>query len=330
MSKRIQEGTGAERIVAKSRPTLNLISKTVANSSTAQSSIASNYPGRLKAPSQGLSLPACAGKPAAEDSNPNDRASSSQVWQVDVKLNAMAVRPAATETSQNLDFPASAGKPAAEGSGIVDVDSVWPNNFQISVAHVPHRESLLEFATENWSQISRRHERPRFEFVEKGNVGCSSSSWTRLVGEFTFYQKSDIANDKTIVRRITEVDHISKRDSRNIKDWLAHTPMAKDNFVDRQSSPVIDSRSPCILRFSIVSCQNESTSRVHRCKIKMACFCRYTSISRIGSNRWRSQWNSSGKNFPGFTKLQILAEVQKMMNEIQCEHEQSMYNYIVW
>ena len=33
-------------------------------------------------------------------------------------------------------------KLAAEGSGIVDVDSVWPNNFQVSVAFVPHLEKV--------------------------------------------------------------------------------------------------------------------------------------------------------------------------------------------
>ena len=118
---------------------MNLVSKTAASSSTAQSSSASNCPRILKRPSQSLSLTACAGRFAAEDSNQNDAASSSQVWQSDAKSNASAWRPAATETNQNLDF-LSSGKPAAEGSGIVDVDSVWPNNFRISVAHVPHLE----------------------------------------------------------------------------------------------------------------------------------------------------------------------------------------------
>ena len=126
--------------MAKSKPTLNLFSKTVANSSTAQSSSASNSPGILKTPSHSLSLIACAGRPAAEDSNQNDAASSSQVWQPDAKTNASAGRLAATETNQNLDFQTSAGRPAAEGSGIVNVDSVWPNNFQISVDYVPHLE----------------------------------------------------------------------------------------------------------------------------------------------------------------------------------------------
>ena len=50
MSKRIQEGTGEEIIMAKSRPTLNLVSKTVARSSTAQSPSASNGPGTFNAP----------------------------------------------------------------------------------------------------------------------------------------------------------------------------------------------------------------------------------------------------------------------------------------
>ena len=109
--------------------TLNLVSKTGASSSTAQSSSASNVSEILKAPSQSLSLKACAGRPAAEDSNQNDASSSSQLWQSDAKTNASAERPAATETNQNLDFLASAGKPLAEGSGIVDVDSVRPNNF---------------------------------------------------------------------------------------------------------------------------------------------------------------------------------------------------------
>ena len=51
--------------MAKSRPTMNLVSKIVASSSTAQSSSASNCPVILRAPSQSLSLIARAGKLAA-------------------------------------------------------------------------------------------------------------------------------------------------------------------------------------------------------------------------------------------------------------------------
>ena len=103
---------------------------------------ARNGPAILRAVCQSLSLKACAGRPAAEESNQNDAASSAQVWQSDAKTNASAERPAATETNKNLDFQASAGRPAAEGSGVVNVDSVWPNNFQMSVDYVPHLEKV--------------------------------------------------------------------------------------------------------------------------------------------------------------------------------------------
>ena len=108
--------------MAKSRPTLNLVSKNVASSLTSQSSSASNCPGILRAPRQSLSLSVCAVRLAAENSNQNDAASSFRVWQSDVKSNASAVRLAATVTNQKLDFLACAGKFVPGGSGIVDVD----------------------------------------------------------------------------------------------------------------------------------------------------------------------------------------------------------------
>ena len=44
-------------------------------------------------------------------------------------------------------------------------------------------------------------------------------------------------------------------------------------------------------------------------------------LSRIGSNR-RSADGVRVEKFPGFTTLQILAEIQNVMTEIQCEPEQ--------
>ena len=62
LSKRTQEGTGEERVTAKSKPMMKLFSNTVARSSTAPSSSASNYPGTLKALCLSLSLTARARK----------------------------------------------------------------------------------------------------------------------------------------------------------------------------------------------------------------------------------------------------------------------------
>ena len=78
MAKRMQQGHGEERIVAKS--------KLAASSSTVLSPNASNRPGILRAPCQkGLILQECTEKPVARDSNQNDAASSSQVWQKDAE-----------------------------------------------------------------------------------------------------------------------------------------------------------------------------------------------------------------------------------------------------
>ena len=102
----IQEDKGEERIVAKSMPTLNLVSHTAASSSTAPSSSASNRPGMPRAPSQqGSNLIAhSAGKPAAGGSNQNDAASNSQVWLTDAKLSERARKLAAVDTSQGQIF----------------------------------------------------------------------------------------------------------------------------------------------------------------------------------------------------------------------------------
>ena len=116
MSKRMQQGTREERIVATSKPTLNLVSRSVASYPTAPSSSASSRPGILRAPSQqGSNLTAqCAGKPAAGGSNQNDAASSSQVWLTDAKMSERARKLAAAETNQNQSFQERARKLAAE------------------------------------------------------------------------------------------------------------------------------------------------------------------------------------------------------------------------
>ena len=60
----------------------------------------------------------------------------------------------------------------------------------------------------------------------------------------------------------------------------------------------------------------------------------YRGMGRIDGEPMEFEW----KIVPGFTALQILAEIQKMMTEMKCELEQfpgriiflSMYNDIVW
>ena len=106
MSKRMQQATGEERLVAKSKPMLNLVPRSAASSPTAPSLSASSRPEVLSAPSQqGSNLKAqCAGKPAAGDSSQNDAASSSQVRPTDAKLSECARKLAATGRNQDQIF----------------------------------------------------------------------------------------------------------------------------------------------------------------------------------------------------------------------------------
>ena len=129
MSKRVEEGEKKARLLAKSRPTMNLVSKTTASSSTAQSSNTSGSLETPRASSQSLGLSVSAGRLAAKDSNQNDPTSSSQAWQPNVHPNESAGRPAALETNRDLNLSASAD--------IVDIDSEWSNNCQISAASPP-------------------------------------------------------------------------------------------------------------------------------------------------------------------------------------------------
>ena len=74
-----------ERIVAKSKPTLNLVSHAATNSSTVQSPIASKSPGTLRALCQQDWK--STGKLVAREPNQKDASSSSQVWQKDAEMD---------------------------------------------------------------------------------------------------------------------------------------------------------------------------------------------------------------------------------------------------
>ena len=174
MSKRMQQGTREERIVATSKKTLNLVSRSVASYPTAPSSSASSRPGILRALSQqGSNLIAqCAGKPTAGVSNQNDAASSSQVWPTDAKMSERARKLAAAETNQDQSFQERARKLAAENSDINDEDdSKWPHNLHISRAKVPHFEKVYS----NLRQQLKCNPEDTMEDVDVNTLTWSSS-----------------------------------------------------------------------------------------------------------------------------------------------------------
>ena len=224
--------------MAKSKPTLIVVSHTAA-SSTPPSSSASSRPRILRAPSQqGSNLIAqSARKPAAGGSSQNDAASSSQVWLTDAKMNERARKLAAAGTNRDPSFQECARKLPAENSDIED-DSKWPNSYRISRANVPHHEKVHS----NLRQQLKRKPEDNMEHLDVNtliwgmfndcHLTSRSSSWKRLFGEFTFNQKPATKSSETIVRSDKKVGQGSERNPRFFRDQLAATNFAKYNTVD--------------------------------------------------------------------------------------------------
>ena len=169
----MQQGTGVEWIVAKSKPTLNLVSRSAASSLTAPSSSASNRPGTLRAPSQqGSNLMApCAGKPAAGGSNQNDAASSSQVW-LTCKFERTCEETRCCRHEPGSEFSRTCKetfrwKFQYQRRGRLEMASQPPH---ISCQRSTPRESLLELATATQTQARRQNGGPRCDYADMENV----------------------------------------------------------------------------------------------------------------------------------------------------------------
>ena len=175
-------------------------------SSMSLSSSASNSPGTLKAQSQHLGLIASAGRLAPKDSN-KDAASSSQAWQSDVDPSSSAGRPAHTTKTQRV------------------IDKDWPNYFEISASVVGHLEKV---------HSNLRHKIGRRPGDEMLDLNVNSLIWRMfasatmdaavhvgpkyLDNSHSTRNTKERKKDKTIVRRVTEVDFESRRNRRDIYD----------------------------------------------------------------------------------------------------------------
>ena len=98
-----KEQEGEDRIVAKSKPTMNLAFTVSTSSSTVQNPVASKILGILKAPCR--KDWSSTGKPDAREFN-RDAASSSQGWQKDAVLDVGTRKFVATgEDQEHVNFP---------------------------------------------------------------------------------------------------------------------------------------------------------------------------------------------------------------------------------
>ena len=143
-----------------------------------------------------------------------------------------------------------------------------------------------------------------------------TSIWILWYGECLCSTKNQL---QRTVKRLFDVTRKLITDQKNkFKVFrLSPTFLAKDNFVMWQTSSVMYCKNRCILRFSIVYGQDEWTSH-KRMEGENRMVYGFTPMLRIGSKPMVFKW----KIFPGFTTLQILAEIHNMMTEVQCELEQ--------
>ena len=238
-----------------------------------------------------------------------------------------------------LGLSSKCGRSAAEGSSIVNVDSVWPNNIQISVPCIPHLEQVHSKLRQNIGRKSGD---------DMNDFDTNSLTWRMFVsatldaavhlGKDHLDQKSSTTNDKTIVRSVTKLDHGPNRDSRNIEDWLAHTSSTKDNIVKTTKQSNYQQQIYAFL--DSVLClgkMNSYPESIDAWKKKIEWFTstpQYRELDRIDGEPMEFEC----KNFQGFTTLQILPRSRTwwLKSSVNLGNWQdkiifmSMYNDIVW
>ena len=350
MAKRMQEQQGEERIVAKSKPTMNLAFTVSTSSSTVQNPIASTKsPEMLKAPcrkdwSNTVKL-------EAEEHN-QDAASSSQGWQKDAVLDVGTRKPAVREEDhEHLNFPEdtiSTRKLVASGNSETEgKDKIWPHNLQKSTDCVPHMEKVfsivrhrcglsprdemknLDVTAAIWGtflSVSLRaavHLGRDFSANLRSTKNQQKKSWRQL---FQVTQK--LITDQTEITGITTTDWRQRmwRETTLLTDRAVHFATAKKKNLR-------------LFWLSAMSGRYQYwTSQSMGKQDWMFLGNTFFSKKKSGSDR-RGTNGTRVENFPGFTTLGILDEIQKtMISELKCEpgHSEgsiifmSMYNDIGW
>ena len=209
----------------------------------------------------------------------------------------------------------------AENSESIDGnDTVWPHNIHTSTAYVSHLESVFSNVQQKFGR-KPRHSSSR------------SSSWKRLCGEFTVYQKSVSTNIEKVIQCVGTVDQGSEWNPRSIRDQLAAKKHGKGQLCLLKKAVQLSNAKKTCVRLSIVK-RVKTPSKLGKRRTIGFIIHSKKELDRIDGVPMEFEW----KIFPGFTTLQILAEIQNMMTEIKCEPElfqgriiiMSMYSDIVW
>ena len=260
MANKMQEQEREEKIVAKSKPTMNLAFTVSTSSSTLQNPIASKKPGDTQGTRKDWSNTK---KPEAREFN-RDAASSSQGWQKDAVLDANTKRLVATEKDQeHLIFPEDSKNTrkfvASRYSEIESKDKKLPTQSRyIQRRRATHGENLLDRETKIWSQSDRWIERPRcgrthIGYLYVSHSPCCSSSWHKNYTENLRSTKNQPKNklwDNCF--KWLRSWSLTKLKYCFCNDWLAAAIVERDDSADWQSCSVWNCKNLRLLWLSAV------------------------------------------------------------------------------
>ena len=259
------------------------------------------------------------------------------------RVSERARKLAVADTNQDQNFPERARKLVPQNLDINDEDySKWPHNLRVSRANVPNLETV-------YSNLRRQLERKPEDKMEDHDV--NSLIW----GMFMIVtQQAVIPLDNAYLENLHSTKNQQQRTVKHFLKWqeiwskirmkfkVYPWSIGKKKFVKgrvcwtteqfscQQRKPMYSPIWYCAWEEFLTLPQAHGRKKFDWFMNSSQC----RELGRIDGETMEFEW----KIFPGFTTLQILVEIQKMMAETNCDPEQfhgriifmSMYNDIAW
>ena len=328
MSKRTQKDAGEERVTAKSKPMMNLVSRCRERDPNVLASTASESPGKTKSESQ---LPLSSwneqqprtwrlvmGASSSDYSEWNiDEQWSSQEWKSDEMLEVRTGRPVGRQ-------PAGVLSPSTQTSlslmtMICDSDTVTESDLSFESRSFLHRvnerlRKISDHSSKDAMQDSNKHS--KMENVYVFNITSICFHGKELLGKFTFHQNTvnnlilkqmfDIS-EKLIVGQSDEIFGV-KTIYREDSSWK-QLSLVGDEEVISLSHAKVYVFSDSVLCLGNVN-QNPASKTVWEDKLTwFKSSSQYRASNKIDGEPMEFEWNI----FPGFTTLQLCHKVQDLL-----------------
>ena len=269
MSKRTQKDSGEERVTAKSKPMMNLVSRCSVRDPNVLASTAPESPGKTKSGSQKVPLNSLneqqprTGRRVMGASSSNysecniDDKWSSQEWKFGEMLGATTVRP--VDDKFVID-------------AVMDSDTVTEPNLSLKSRSILNRvndrlRKILDQSSKDAMQDSDKHSLIWRMFMSS-NIGSICIHGKALLRKFTIHQKyRERSHFKAYVRHIWIVDNRTLRwYFWSVSNQLGRLSMETIVFGQWwRSHQSVACKGLCIFRFCVMSWKGESEPSIKYC-----------------------------------------------------------------